>query len=78
MKRNFILFLSLLIMSSLLLVACLIITLFVAALLRVDAGGLIVFLFTGCLVALICSLILFIWDINQGLAALRLELEDVI
>lgn len=63
---------------SVLLASCLIITLFVAALLRIDAGGFIVFFFIGCLVALICSLILFIWDINQGLAALKLELEDVI
>lgn len=63
---------------SLLLAACLIITLFVAALFRIDAGGIIVFLFTGCLLALIGSLILFIWDINQGLAALKLEIDDVI
>lgn len=43
---------------SLLLAACLIITLFAAA--------------------LIGSLILFIWDVNQALAALRLELEDAL
>ena len=63
---------------SLLLAACLIITLFAAALLRLDAGGVIIFLFTGCLAALIAALLLFIWDVNQALAALRLELEDVI
>jgi hypothetical protein len=63
---------------SLLLAACLIITLFAAALLRLDAGGVIVFLFSGCLLALIWALILFIWDINQGLAALKLDLADVI
>jgi hypothetical protein len=63
---------------SLLLAACLIITLFAAALFRLDAGGIIVFLFVGCLVALIGSLLLFIRDINQALWALRLELEDVL
>ncbi|MBN1430837.1 MAG: DUF2721 domain-containing protein [Anaerolineae bacterium] len=63
---------------SLLLTACLIIALFVAALFRLDAGALIIFLFVGCLVALVVSLLLFIWDTNQQLAALRLDLEDVI
>ena len=63
---------------SLLLAACLIITLFVAALLGWDAGGVIICLFAGCLMALIGSLVLFIWDVNQSLAALRLELEDAL
>ena len=63
---------------SLLLAACLIITLFAAALMRWDAGGVIVCLFVGCLGSLIGSLILFIRDINQSLAALRLELEDAL
>jgi uncharacterized protein DUF2721 len=63
---------------SLLLAACLIITLFAAALMRWDAGGVIVCLFVGCLASLIGSLILFIWDVNQALAALRLELEDAL
>jgi hypothetical protein len=63
---------------SLLLAACLIITLFAATLLRWDAGGVIVSLFVGCLVALIGSLILFISDVNQSLSALRLELEDAL
>jgi len=63
---------------SLLLAACLIITLFVSALMRWDAGGVIVLLFTGCLAALIGSLVLFIWDLNQSLAALRLELEEAL
>lgn len=63
---------------SLLLAACLIITLFAAALMRLDAGGVIVCLFVGCLGSLIGSLILFIRDINQSLAALRLELEDAL
>ena len=63
---------------SLLLAAFLIITLFVAALMRWDAGGILVCLFVGYLVALIGSLSLFIWDVNQSLAALRLELEDAL
>jgi hypothetical protein len=63
---------------SVLLAGCLIITLFVAALMRLDAGGVIIFLFVGCLAALIGSLLLFIWDINQALLALKLELEDVL
>jgi len=63
---------------SLLLAACLIITLFAATLMRWDAGSVIACLFVGCLAALIGSLILFIWDINQSLSALRLELEDAI
>ena len=63
---------------SLLLVACLIITLFVAVLTRWDAAGVIVCLFVGCLGSLIGSLVLFIWDVNQALAALRLELEDAL
>jgi hypothetical protein len=63
---------------SLLLAACLIITLFASALMRWDAGGVIVTLFTGCLAALIGSLSLFIWDVNQALAALRLELAEAL
>ena len=63
---------------SLLLAACLIITLFAAALSRLDAGGVIVCLFAGCLLSLIASLILFIWDVNQSLAALHLELADAL
>jgi hypothetical protein len=32
----------------------------------------------GCLVALIGSLVVFLWDINQALLALRLEIGDVL
>ena len=59
---------------SVLLAACLIITLFLVAALRLAAGWLIMVLFIGCLLALIGSLLLFIRDVNQSLAALRLEL----
>lgn len=63
---------------SLLLAACLIVTLFVAAWLGLDAGGAIVVLFTGCLAALIGALLLFIRDVNESLAALRLDLQDIV
>ena len=63
---------------SALLAACLIITLFVATLLRLDTGWLIACLFTGCLVALIGSLLIFLRDINQALLALKFEIGDVL
>ena len=62
---------------SVLLVALLIITLFLAAMLRLDAGWLVVVLFSGCLVTLIVSLLAFIGDINQSLFALKRELREV-
>jgi predicted MFS family arabinose efflux permease len=69
LMRRAIIFISL----SALLAAFLIITLFLTALLHVDAAWLILLLFTGCLVALIASLIVSIRDINQSLHALQLE-----
>lgn len=63
---------------SALLAALLIITLFIATLLKLDAGWLIAVLFIGCLIALIWSLWLFLRDINQALLALKLEIGDVI
>jgi len=65
-----------LISFSILLAALLIITLFLAALLRWDAGWLILLLFVGCLGALIGSMYTFIEDVNQSLAALELDLSD--
>lgn len=59
---------------SVLLAAVLVIALFVAALQHAEIGALIVALFTGCLAALIGSLIAFIAEINQSLLALRLDL----
>ncbi len=61
---------------SVLLAACLIISLFVATLLKLNAGGLILVLFMGCLGTLIGSMIEFIRDINKTLAAFRLEICD--
>ncbi len=63
---------------SLLLAACLIIVLFAATLMHWDVGPVVIVLFVGCLLALIGSLMLFIWEVNQSLSALRLELEDAL
>lgn len=63
---------------SVLLAACLIILLFIASLFKLDTGWIIAILFIGCLSSLICSLALFLWDVNKSLAALDLELVDVL
>ncbi len=55
--------------------AILIIALFLSALSQVDAAWFIGALFIVCMMCLICSLIVFIHDINQSLAALKLELN---
>jgi len=60
---------------SVLFVALLIITLFLAALLHWDIGWLIVLLFSGCLISMIGSLVASIRDINRSLSALKLELR---
>jgi uncharacterized protein DUF2721 len=60
---------------SVLLAAVLIITLFVSALLSVEASLLLSLLFIGCMAALIVSLGAFIQDIHLSLMALKLELE---
>jgi hypothetical protein len=63
---------------SMLLAIGMTITLFLAALLHLDAGGEIMFMFIGCLLALFLALLLFIYDINQSLAALKVELKDAL
>jgi hypothetical protein len=60
--------------TSLLLVALLIIVLFIAALMKLEAGFLISVLFICCMLTLIASLATFIRDINLSLMALKLEL----
>jgi hypothetical protein len=60
---------------SLLSVAVLIITLFVAAVFALEVGVLVVVLFVCCMGALIGALIAFLRDINLSLAALKLELN---
>ena len=64
---------------SALFAAILIIVLFLTALLQLENVWLICVLFTICLACLIWSLFVFIHDINQALAALKLELpaEDL-
>jgi hypothetical protein len=59
---------------TVLLVAILILVLFVAALLQLEAGWLIVTIFCVSQVALIGSMLAFIRDMNLSLAAVRLEL----
>jgi hypothetical protein len=60
--------------TSALAAAVLIILLFFTALLGIPTAWLIASLFAICMVSLILSLIVFIHDINQSLAALKLEL----
>jgi len=59
---------------SLLFAAILIITLFLAAVLRWEAVAVVVLLFACCIVALIASLLAFLRDVNQSLTAIKLEL----
>jgi hypothetical protein len=61
---------------SLLLVAALIIVLFLAKLMNLEAGFVITLLFMCCMVALMVSLVAFIRDIQLSLHALRLELGE--
>ena len=62
--------------TSALCAAILIVLLFLTALLQIENPWLISTLFILCVVTLISSLLLFIHDVNQSLAALKLELED--
>ncbi len=64
--------------ASALSAALLIITLFLAALFQIEDAWLIGVIFIICLLSLIGSLGAFIHDINQSLAALKLELEGMI
>jgi len=59
---------------SLLFAAVLIITLFLAAVLRWDAVVVVVVLFACCILSLIASLVAFLLDVNQSLTAIKLEL----
>jgi len=60
---------------SVLLAAILIITLFAAALLHVEAGWLVGLIFVACMAALIMSLIDSIRDVNMSLVAVKLEID---
>lgn len=62
--------------TSVLLAACLIISLFIAALMDWEIGLLVAVLFIACMSSLIGSLIVFIGDINVSLTALKLEIDS--
>jgi hypothetical protein len=61
--------------TTVLLVAVLILVLFVAALFQLEAGWLIVALFSTSQISLIGSMLTFIRDMNLSLAAVKLELK---
>jgi len=61
---------------SLLLAGVLVISLFLITLLQIHAVGLIIVFFTLCMAALSLGLIIFILDVNQSMAALKIELGD--
>jgi multidrug efflux pump subunit AcrB len=58
---------------SVLLVALLIISLFIGGIIPLPISEMVETLFVLCMLSLIVSLILFIWDINVSLTALALE-----
>ena len=60
---------------SVLLAGVFILVLFLAALLGWDIPGVVIIIFSGCLVSLIASLVVFISDINLSLSALALEIS---
>jgi hypothetical protein len=62
---------------SVLLAGVLIISLFLTALMHWENGLEVSLIFIGCLVALIASLVTFIYDIHLSLVALKLELRPV-
>jgi multidrug efflux pump subunit AcrB len=62
---------------SAVLAAALIITVFLMALFQWQQALLAGIIFIGSMVSLFASLIVFMWDINLSLHALKLELEDV-
>jgi len=75
-KRAHLLRLAIILGSASVLFACLlIILLFVAALMHWEIAVLIIVLFTGCMAAVIGSMVYFIRDINLSLHALATELE---
>jgi len=61
--------------ASVLLASVMIISLFLTALMKLEVGLLITFLFIACMLSLIISLTAFIRDIQLSLRALKLELE---
>jgi hypothetical protein len=62
--------------ASALVVSVLIIVLFVMTLWHIEIAWIIALLFMISMICLICSLIVFIYDVNRSLVALTLELSD--
>ncbi len=63
---------------SVLFAGALIISLFLAILLRWEIGAVVIILFIACMTSLIGSLLVFLRDINLSLAALKLEVEAAV
>ena len=61
---------------SVTLASILIVTLFLSGLFGIDAPWMIALLFIACMVCVVGSLVAFIWDINQTLLALKLEMGE--
>jgi len=61
---------------SVLFAAILVITLFLAAVLRWEAVTVVVVLFACCMLSLIASLVAFLQDVNHALTAIKLELGE--
>jgi len=61
--------------ASVLVAASLVIVLFVAVVMQLDAAMLVIVMFILCMGLLITSLLFFIADVNVSLAALALEME---
>ncbi len=59
---------------SVLFAAVMMIVLFLSALERVEVAGLVIVLFSACLLTLIASLIAFLQEINESLSALKLAM----
>lgn len=79
LKRGRLLRLCIILASlSLLLVSLLIIVLFISALLRIEDASLVVALFVACMASLIASLVVFIYDINVSLKAVKLEVGGIV
>ncbi len=62
---------------SILFVACLIILLFVQALLGIDNALPVICVFCLCLLSLVASVVAFIWDIHLSVVTMKVELDDV-
>lgn len=62
--------------TSALVVSVLVIVLFFMALWNIEIAWVIALLFMVSMACLICSLVVFIYDVNQSLTALTLELSD--